>query len=101
VTLTTAGSDSQSEDLDLVTLKNRVSSLLGRVSGLVEAQASDRSGSPYLDKAFRREIDSVVRSSKQSLLKGEPLALRESQLALETIVGELNAVLQEAEDERA
>ncbi len=103
VTLTTAGSDSQSEDVDLVTLKNRVSSLLGRVSGLVEAQSGAGSGfgNSYLDKAFRREIDSVVKSSKQALLKGEPLALRESQLALETIIGELSAVLQEVEDERA
>jgi molecular chaperone DnaK len=103
VTLTTSGSDAPSEDGDFVTLKNRVSSLLGRVSGLVEAQTAggSGSGSAYLDKSFRREIDSVVKSSKQALVKGDPLVLRESQLALETIVGELNAVLQEAQDERA
>ncbi len=72
-------------------LKNKVASLVSRVKK--EIKKTDD-----MDREFRREINDVVRTAESGLVKGELKMLMESQIALETIIGELNAIQIDSEE---
>jgi molecular chaperone DnaK len=72
-------------------LADRVASLIGRI----RATRSERA----LDRSFEREIEGLLGAAEIAVRERDETALRESSLALETIIGELMAypVLREAE----
>jgi molecular chaperone DnaK len=72
-------------------LKNKVDALISRVEKSVLNNTD-------IDKRFRKEIDEVIETSREAVKKGELKELMECQVALETIVGELNAVRLDSEE---
>jgi molecular chaperone DnaK len=54
-----------------------------------------------VDEEFQRDISSIVSSARKALQSGRKNKLRESETALEAIIGELNAYLRRMETEHA
>jgi molecular chaperone DnaK len=89
--------DAAEAGADAMSLTLRVESLVNRVQMLCE-------GRPVLeDPALATEIDEIVRIARDAMASKKPRDLTEARIALETILGELNAAYQatEVEDEGA
>ena len=74
-----------------VILKAKVSSLKNRVESLYEGYEGS------LENEFKREIKDIIKEAKKAEKNMNAKTLRECQIALETIVGELNSMHQETE----
>lgn len=51
-----------------------------------------------VDRGFKKEIDEMIKTAKTAVLKRDDERLREMVIALETIIGELNAITQIEEE---
>jgi molecular chaperone DnaK len=76
------GSDEQA-------LKERLASLLSRIDSMV-----GRAG-PAVDMAFREEIDEIRGKTKKAIKDNNRSSMRECQIALETLIGELDILGEE------
>ncbi|MEW5814191.1 MAG: Hsp70 family protein [Spirochaetota bacterium] len=76
----------------VVKAKNRVTLLIERVNSLMEKTGK------IIDTGFRKEIDDIIRKSRKAILKKDMRTLKECQIALETVIGEITT-LQTYEEE--
>ena len=85
ITVTPAyGTDKKEGSPETERLKLKVNSLLDRVVKTADIY------NEYIERAFRREIDEVVKSSKAAVLQADVKGMKRNQTALEIIIGELN-----------
>ncbi len=73
-------------------LKKRLKALTERTETLSRELAGG------VDRGFKREIDEMIKNAKAAVLKRDDEGLREMVIALETIIGELNAITQIEEE---
>lgn len=70
-----------------------------RLKALTErAETLSREIGGGIDRRFKREIDEMIKNAKAAVLKRDDERLREMVIALETIIGELNAITQVEEE---
>ena len=73
-------------------LKKRLKALTERTETLSRELAGG------VDRGFKREIDEMIKNAKAAVLKRDDEGLPEMVIALETIIGELNAITQIEEE---
>jgi len=91
--VTIAGSENEDNLGDIGSdepaLKGRLASLLSRIDSMV-----GRAG-PAVDMAFREEIDEIRGKTKKAIKDNNRSSMRECQIALETLIGELDILGEE------